>query len=141
MGTPDLLRLPRRAGLLVALALVLSATACAPRVAREAAIAPVFVDATPLLGQDVTVHGVLRWHDGYRELLSGDDRDADRVPRPCLPILIPLGETALASAATQLNGKRVRVEGVIVDAVPRGLVATPACQPVGLRVAVLVADE
>jgi hypothetical protein len=118
----------------------LALSACAPRVAREVAPAPVFVDATPLLGEDVVVHGVLRWQDRSRELVPADDAGARRLPRPCLPILIPLGEQALADAATRLNGKRVRVEGVIVDAVPRGLVATKACQAVGLRVAVLDAE-
>jgi hypothetical protein len=114
--------------------------ACAPRIDRDAALPAVFVDAAPLLGEDVTVHGMLRWHDQTRELVPADGVGADRFPRPCLPVLLPLGERALAAAAMQLDGKRVRVEGVIVDAVSRGLVATKGCQPVGLRVTVLAAD-
>lgn len=127
--------------LLMLVAFALSASACAPRGARETPVDPLFVDATSRLGEDVVVHGVLRWQDGYRELLTVSGAGAAGAPRPCLPILIPLGEQSLADAATQLNGKHVRVEGVIVDAVARGMVTTPSCQPVGVRVAVLVADE
>ena len=127
-----------RACLVLFAAFVLSA--CAPHATRDDAVASVFVDATSQLGEDVIVHGVLRWQDQSRELVPAGRAGADRFPPPCLPILIPLGEQELAEAATRLNGKRVRVEGVIVDAVPRGLVTTAGCRRVGLRVAVLEAE-
>jgi hypothetical protein len=114
--------------------------ACAAPATRDAGVDPLFVDATPRLGEDIVVFGELRWRAQTRELVP---MAAERLalPRPCLPILIPLGETTLAQAAMRLDGKRVRVEGVIVEAMARGLVATPACRKVGLRVAVLEAAK
>jgi hypothetical protein len=110
---------------------------CAHRVAQPGPPDPVFLDATPRLGETVSVRGTLAWAFPDRDLYPPGATARRRDPAHCLPVLIPVGDATLAAIATRLNGSLVQVDGVIVQAAPPGPATLSTCKAAGIRVEAL----
>ena len=131
-----------RAGVVATvLAAALALGGCAHRVAHASPPEPVFLDATPLLGETVSVRGTLAWEFPDRDLYPPGATVRSRTPAQCLPVLIRIDDKALAEAATRLHGSTVRVDGVIVAAGAPGPEALASCKPVGIRVEALTPER
>ena len=120
---------------------VVATGGCAHRVAQSAPAEPVFLDATPLLGETVSVRGTLAWEFPDRDLYPPGATARTRERGECLPVLIRVDDAALAETATRLNGTTVRVDGVIVAAGAPGPDALASCKPVGIRVDALTPER
>lgn len=93
-----------------------------------------FVDASKMIGQHVTIHGLLRWTFENENLFPAGSNKDNPSRRNCLPILIKNGKSPLIDTAMRLDGTEVIVDGVIARTAPPGMISVTSCKQVGIDV-------
>ncbi|WP_445147249.1 hypothetical protein [Dyella sp. Tek66A03] len=103
----------------------------------EAAKNPVpqiFRDPRPMLGQQLSVTGLLRWAGENRNLFPVGTDPSNTPESLCLPVLIRRSDNALIKRAQEFDAATVEIKGRIVDPAPPGEVDLGSCKPVGIEV-------
>jgi hypothetical protein len=94
----------------------------------------VFLDASSLIGQRVTVTGYIRFEFENRALYPADNRRLEFTRAECLPVLVRRDNEAMMRRVSGFNGKVVTIRGVIDSLVEPGMINLGTCKDSGIVV-------
>jgi len=124
----------RGATLIASCLALLSVAGCAPFGHRSSSPDPVFLDASALVGNRITVNGYLRYEFENRALYPVDAATRKHVPAACLPVLVGRADNAMDRRVSAFNGKVVTVTGTIDSLAQPGMTVVGTCKDAGIVV-------
>lgn len=94
----------------------------------------IFLDASPLVGKQVTVTGYIRYEFENRAIYPREASVRNAQRDACLPILVGHGDNAMDKNVASFDGSVVTVTGTVASLAEPGMSVVGPCKNVGLVV-------
>lgn len=124
------------------LSLVIGLVACVeqPRQRGRSEGDEVFIDASRMLGKHVSVEGYLRWTFENKNLFPVWIERNHLSQKYCLPVLVDKSNKELLARMLSLNGRVVKIEGIVMPVAPPGMISVTNCKQIGVDVTSISED-
>lgn len=94
-----------------------------------------FLDPSPMIARRISIVGYLRWGADGRDLYPVGVPKKRLPPDRCLPLLVTNDNEELEHKSSSLNGKTVRIDGIIAyTSDSPGMITVNTCKQLGLFV-------